>query len=131
MLWIWGDILSTYRSHFWVYYISFQSSRSHKYNASNGVQIRAKTRKIWMIEENCAKRNQRSVSFAWTFHMIMWNGPKRLILQKLGNQFCMNMWIFAQPCQMYQNDVRMLSIHLYFTWTSEMDHPHAKSTSFH
>ena len=52
-----------------------------------------------------------------------------LFLQHLGNQFHMNMWLFAWPCQMRQNDVRMLPIHLYFAWPWKMDYPHAKSTS--
>ena len=39
------------------------NSRSQESNTANSVQIRAKTRKIWMIEENCIKKNQ-SVSFA-------------------------------------------------------------------
>ena len=65
------------------------------------------------------------------FHMIVRNGPESLFSQQRGNQFRINMWLLAQPCQMCQNGVIMWPIHLYFTWPCEMDHPHVKSTSIH
>lgn len=47
--------------------------------------------------------------------MIVRNGPEKLFLQQLGNQFHMNMRLCARPCPMRHNDVRMVPIHLYFT----------------
>ena len=54
------------RGHFGACYIFFRSSRNQKSNASNSAQIKVETRKIWIIEGNCAKRNQRSPGFTWT-----------------------------------------------------------------
>ena len=50
-----GHILSTSWSPFYVYYMSFRRSGSHKSNSLNGVQIRAETKKLWLFEDNCTK----------------------------------------------------------------------------
>ena len=46
------------------YYISFRSLGSQESNSSNGVQFRAETRKLWLIEGNCTKLKR---NFALTF----------------------------------------------------------------
>ena len=44
------------------YYISFRSSGSQESNASNGVQIRVETKKLWPFEGNCAKLRRNFAS---------------------------------------------------------------------
>ena len=50
-----GHILSTSWSLFYTYYISFQILGSQKSNALNSVQIEAKMKKLWPLEDNRAK----------------------------------------------------------------------------
>ena len=50
-----GHIQSTSWSPFYVYYMSFRRSGSHKSNASNVVRIRAKMKKLWPLEANRTK----------------------------------------------------------------------------
>ena len=47
-----GHIWSTFSSSFYTYYIPFRSSGSQESNASNGVQIRVETKKLWSLQEN-------------------------------------------------------------------------------
>ena len=57
-------IWSTFWSLLSRYYISFWISGSQEFNASNGVQFGAETRKLWPIEGNCTKLKK---NFALTF----------------------------------------------------------------
>ncbi|KAL6310831.1 hypothetical protein AAG906_019468 [Vitis piasezkii] len=50
-----GHIWSTSSSPFYTYYIPFRSSGSQESNASNGVQIRVETKKLWSLQENCTE----------------------------------------------------------------------------
>ena len=60
-----GYILSTSWSLFHAYYISFRSSRSQESNASNSVQIRAETKKLWPFEDNCIKLCENFAAAKW------------------------------------------------------------------
>ena len=53
-----GHILSTFWSSFYTYYISFRSLGSYKFNALNGVRIRAETKKLWPFEDNHTKLSE-------------------------------------------------------------------------
>ena len=57
-----GHISSTFWSPYYTYYISFRSSGSQKSNTSNGVQIRAETKKLWPLEDNYAKMKDNFAS---------------------------------------------------------------------
>ena len=50
-----GHIWSTFSSSFYTYYIPFRILGSQESNASNSVQIRVETKKLWSLQENCAK----------------------------------------------------------------------------
>ena len=50
-----GHISSTFWSPFYAYYISFRSSGSQESNALNSVQIGAKMKKLWPLEDNRTK----------------------------------------------------------------------------
>ena len=50
-----GHISNTYQSPFYAYYMLFQRSGSQESNASNGVQIGAQMKKLWLFEDNCTK----------------------------------------------------------------------------
>ncbi|KAL6321102.1 hypothetical protein AAG906_012874 [Vitis piasezkii] len=50
-----GNIWSTSSSPFYTYYIPFRSSGSQESNASNGVQIKVETKKLWSLQENCTE----------------------------------------------------------------------------
>ena len=58
-------IWSTYWSPLSTQYISFRSSGSQESNSSNGVQNRAKPKKLWPFEGNCIKLK---MNFASPFH---------------------------------------------------------------
>ena len=63
-----GHILSTSRSPFHAYYISFPSSGSQESNSSNGVQIGVETMKLWPFVDNRAKLSELSCeNFAGCF----------------------------------------------------------------
>ena len=63
-----GHISSTSWSPFHAYYISFQSLGIQESNASNDVQIRVETKKLWPFEYNCAKLSEMSYeNFAGCF----------------------------------------------------------------
>ena len=51
----WGRFPYNPRSPFYTYYISFRSSGSQESNTLNGVQIGAKTKKLWPFEDNRTK----------------------------------------------------------------------------
>ena len=50
-----GHISSTFWSPFYAYYMSFRSSGSQESNASNGIQIKVETNKLWPFEDNHIK----------------------------------------------------------------------------
>ena len=50
-----GHISSTFWSLFYSYYMSFRSLGSQKSNASNDAYIKAEMKKLWPLEDNCAK----------------------------------------------------------------------------
>ena len=50
-----GHIQSTLWSPFYTYYISFRRLGSQESNTLNGVQIRAKMKKLYPLEDNCTK----------------------------------------------------------------------------
>ena len=50
-----GHISSIFQSPFYAYYMLFRSLGSQESNALNGAQIRAEMKKLWPLEDNCAK----------------------------------------------------------------------------
>ena len=50
-----GHISSTLWSPFYAYYMSFRSLGCQKSNASNDAYIIAAMKKLWPLEDNCAK----------------------------------------------------------------------------
>ena len=53
-----GHISSTLWSPFHPYYMSFRSSGSQEFNASNGVRIGAEMKDLWLFEDNRAKLSE-------------------------------------------------------------------------
>ena len=74
-----GHIPSTFWSPFFTYYISFRSLGSQKFNASNGVQIGAETKKLWPFKDN---RTKLSENFA------------------AAKSACENFAVVESPCEM-------------------------------
>ena len=102
------------RLFFGILYI-FWSLRSQESNASNGVQIGVETRKIWMIEENYAKRNQRNVSFAWTGKM----DQRDCFYNNLGINF-------AWTCEFSDNHAKCAKMMLECCRSIYISYDHAK-----
>ena len=67
----WGRFLYNPRSPFYTYYISFRSSGSQESNTLNGVQIGAKTKKLWPFEDNRTKLKDNFTSCEMGFGL--WN----------------------------------------------------------
>ena len=67
-----GHIQSTSWSPFYTYYISFQSLGSQESNASNGVQIGAKIKMLWPLEDNCNKLKDNFASCEIKVQLVKW-----------------------------------------------------------
>ena len=60
-----GHISSTSWSPFHAYYMLFRILGSQESNASNGVQIRVETKKLWPFEDNCIKLCENFAAAKW------------------------------------------------------------------
>ena len=70
-----GHISSTFQSPFYTYYILSRRSGSQESNALNSVQIGAKMKKLWPLEDNRAKLKDNFTSYEITKVNLRNQGP--------------------------------------------------------
>ena len=96
-------ILSPSGNPFYTWYMLFRNSRSQESNASNGVQIIAKTKKLWPFEDN---RTKLSENFATA------KSACKINLRKFRKLFCSCKTTCRHTCATSQVQIPFLQLRI-------------------